>query len=185
MLAKSARRREAASEYEVGRTGRDKRMKSTFLIVLTMLLLGCRSRDTLDESKSEPARLADVIGQADRIVVFEHHLKDAKILFNTTVRSDLDEFKDAATIVWPPTGSFCICLGVPTIRLYRGHSELVQLKNFNGQKIGCPFWTNDVLLKAPEKWRAWFENRRIPLSGRGIEKWEESRRALDQAQGHR
>lgn len=142
------------------------------LIVLTMILPGCRSRNRIEESR-EPARLADVIAQADRIVVFEHHLENARILFDTTVRSDLDEFREAAAIVWPPTGSFCLCLGVPTIRLYRGHSELVQLRNFDGHKIGCPFWTEDVFLKKPEKWRAWFESRHIPLSFRDVEKWDE------------
>ena len=160
-------------------------MKSTFLIILTMLLPVCRGRDRIDESKSEPARLADVIAQADRIVVFEDGLKDARILFNTTVRRDLEEFRNAAAIVWPRTGSFCLCTGIPTIRLYRGHSELVQLKNFDWQRIGCPFWKEDVLLKSPEKWRAWFKSRNIPLSGRDAGKWDEVRWSRSQPQGQR
>ena len=174
----------AGERQGVRRTRREKRMKSRYLILLTILLLGCRNRDRIDVNKSEPARLANLIGQADRIIVFEDHLKEAGILFDTTVRSDLDEFKDAAAIGWPPTGSFCICLGAPTVRLYRGHSELVELRNFDGQRIGCPFWRNDVLLKNPERWRAWFESRHIPLSRRDLEK-QEAHRALNQGRGHR
>lgn len=149
-----------------------------------MLLTGCRSRDRKENEQFEPARLAALIGQADRIVVFEHHLKDARVLFNSTARIDLEEFKDAAAILWPPPGGFCLCLGFPSIRLYRGRSELLRIENYDWHKIGCPFWTDDVSLKDPGKWRAWFDSRNIPQSLKEVDRRDEARRARN-ASGQR
>ena len=146
------------------------------LAILITLLTMCRSRDRRDDNQVESARLAAIIEKADRIVVFEHNLKDARVLFNSTARTDLEEFKDAAAIVWPPPGGFCLCLGFPSIRLYRGRSELLRIENHDWHKISCPFWIDDVSLKDARKWRAWFESRNIPHSIEEVARRDEARR---------
>jgi len=67
-------------------------------------------------------------------------------------------------------------LGFLSIRIYRGRSERLRIDNFDWHKISCPFWSDDVILKDPGKWRAWFDRRNIIQSIGEVDSREEASR---------
>ena len=135
--------------------------RTLFTLAFSALLVACNTADKKDERPVESAKLAALIEQADKIVVSESPMKDAKVLFSSTAPKDIAEFNDALTVL-PPKGWFhCMCIGTPAVRLYRGDTELALVTNHHGRSIRCSLWTSDAMLKDPEKWLLWFDARKM------------------------
>jgi hypothetical protein len=133
-----------------------------FALVWSGLLVSGHAADKKDERPVEPAKLAALIKQADKIVVLDSPLKDAKVLFSSTTAKDIAEFNDALTVEPPKEWFHCMCFGTPAVRLYRGDTELALVSNHHGRSVRCSLWTSDALLKDPEKWLRWFDARKMP-----------------------
>jgi hypothetical protein len=136
--------------------------RTVLALTLLVLFTACHAADKKDEHPVEPAKLAALIKQADKIVVSDSPMKDAKVLFTSTAPKDIAEFNDALTVA-PPKGWFhCMCIGTPAVRLYRGDTELALVTNHHGRSVRCSLWTSDAMLKDPEKWLLWFDARKMP-----------------------
>lgn len=131
-------------------------------IGLSILLASCRTPMNPPEHPVEPATLSALIMQADKIVVSESLLDDAKVLFSSNDPKDIAEFNDALTVVVPDGWFHCMCIGSPAIRLYRGDTELVRITSHHGQSVRCSLWSSDAMLKNQEKWLQWFDARKMP-----------------------
>lgn len=137
-------------------------IRTVIALTLFASLTACHTVEKKDERPVDPAKLAERIKQADKIVVSESPMKDAKVLFTSTAPKDIAEFNDALTVA-PPKGWFhCMCIGTPAVRLYRGDTELALVTNHHGRSVRCSLWTSDAMLKDPEKWLLWFDARNLP-----------------------
>lgn len=136
--------------------------RTVLAFTLFAALTACDAADKKDERPVEPVKLAALIKQADKIVVSESPMKDAKVLFSSTALIDIAEFNQALTVA-PPKGYFhCMCIGTPAVRLYRGDTELALVTNHHGRSVRCSLWTSDAMLGDPEKWLQWFDARKMP-----------------------
>jgi hypothetical protein len=131
-------------------------------LALFVLLPGCDAADKKDARPVESAKLAALIKQADKIVVSDSPMKDARVLFTSTVPKDIAEFNDALTVTAPKEWFHCMCIGTPAVRLYRGDTELALITSHHGRSVRCSLWTSDAMLKDPEKWLQWFDARKMP-----------------------
>lgn len=143
--------------------------RTIFALALFSVFIVCHAADNKDERPIEPAKLASLIKQADKIIVFDSPMKDANVLFSSTTPKDVAEFNDALTVE-PPKGWFhCMCIGTPAVRLYRGDTELALITNHHGRSVRCSLWTSDAMLKDPEKWLQWFDARNMPKPRKEVE----------------
>lgn len=139
----------------------------TLIKVITILFLiilsSCKSIDNPNEQSVDPAKLSELIKQADKIVVLEAPVKDAKTLFASTDPKDIVEFNNALTLIVPGYFSrfICACIGGPAIYLYRNNEEIVTVINQGGTVISNPAWDSDAKIKDTEKWLQWFDTRKI------------------------
>ncbi|HEX6902498.1 MAG TPA: hypothetical protein VF789_22450 [Thermoanaerobaculia bacterium] len=122
-----------------------------------------------DEHPVQPEKLAELIGRADKIVVFESPMEGAEVLFSSTDPRDIREFRDSLALAAPPEGFHCMCIGEPAVRLYREGKELALVTNHHGNSVRSSLWTSDAIVKDPEKWLAWFDARKIPGPRREFE----------------
>jgi len=121
-------------------------------------------RDGALRASMELAKLAALIREADRIVVSQNRAKNAKVFFTSTARKDIEEFGRAATIATPVHGLACLCTGSPSVRLFRGAEELLEIASHHGTTIRFgELWLGDASLKDPERWFRWFASRGIPI----------------------
>lgn len=127
-----------------------------FLAVL-LYCAACHAMTPVD-----PARLSELIRQADKIVVQESPEEGSKVLFRSTAAKDIAEFDYALTVVPPKDWFHCMCIGTPAVRLYRGGRELVLVTNHHGVSVRTSLWESDAVLKDPERWLKWFDARNIP-----------------------
>ena len=146
-------------------------MFTRIILSLTLLALlpGCHAADKKDERPVEPAKLTALVKQADKIVVFDSPMKDAKVLFTSTAPKDIAEFNDALTVLAPKEWFHCMCNGTPAVRFYRGDTELALVSNHHGRSVRCSLWTSDAMLKDPEKWLQWFDVRKMPEPRKEVE----------------
>ena len=143
--------------------------RTLLLIGLSALLASCRTPMKTPEHPVEPAKLSALITQADKIVVLESLLDDAKVLFSSSDPKDIAEFNNALTVVVPDGWFHCMCIGSPAIRLYRGDTELVRITSHHGQSVRCSLWSSDAMLKDQEKWLQWFDARKMPEPRREVD----------------
>lgn len=110
-----------------------------------------------------PGELTALIEQADKLVVLESPMRDAKILFTSCDRKDLVELKEAAVVAVPIPGPgfHCMCIGTPAIQLYKNNEKLALITNHHGMTIRCAIWSSDADLVDSEKWLKWFDTRGI------------------------
>jgi len=148
---------------------------TSILAISVFFTVGCSTR----HEGTPQDRLSNVIGQADKIVVFESELENAKVLFSSTASKDIAEFNDALAVVPPKDGFKCACIAAPAVRLYRGGTELVLVTNYGGFMVGSSLWGSDAMIKDPEKWLKWFGARNMP---RPREEFEESRVRAEKAE---
>lgn len=143
--------------------------RTIFSLTLFAFLTGCHAADKKDEHPVEPAKLAALIKQANKIVVSDSPMKDAKVLFTSTASKDISAFNDALTVLPPKEWFHCMCVGTPAIRLYRGDTELALVTSHHGRSVRCSLWTSDAMLKDPEKWLQWFDARKMPEPRKEVE----------------
>lgn len=110
----------------------------------------------------DPGKLACLIRQADKIVVYEGPMDGSPILFISTNPKDIAEFNDALNVIRPKTEFSCACFGTPAVRLYKGNSELALITNHHGFSVRCSLWESDAELKDSDQWLKWFDKHNIP-----------------------
>jgi len=113
------------------------------------------------ERPVDPVALVALLDKADRIVVYLDFSHEAKVLFSSTDRADIEALKDAVVVIPPERGvsiAGCRCGGLEVFA-YQGETELVRISNVHAEAIGCSLWDSDAELKNPEKWIRWFEER--------------------------
>ncbi len=143
--------------------------RMAFALTLCALLTACHAPEKKDERPVDPAKLAALVMQADKIVVSDSPMKDAEVLFSSTAPKDIAEFNEALTVVRPEGIFRCACIGTPAVRLYRGETELALVTNHHGHSVRCSLWTSDAMLKDPEKWLQWFDARKMPEPRREVD----------------
>ena len=128
-----------------------------------------------DERPVSPEHLTDLIGDADRVLVTESPMKDAKKLFESRERKDLDALSTALVVVKPDEWFHCMCIGTPAIYLYKDDKLLAQISNHHGQSVRCSLWSSDAPISDTEKWLKWFDDRKIDGPRKEVEEMRESR----------
>lgn len=124
-----------------------------------------------EDGPVDTAKIAQVIRQADKIVVFEGTWTNSKVLFSSTSAKDIAKFNDALSVVPPPPPrkdeAVCACGPIPAgpaARLYRGGAELVLVTNLDGYPLGTSRWGRRAILIGIDrkKWLRWLDARHIP-----------------------
>lgn len=136
-----------------------------------------------EDGHVDAATSAKVIRHADKIVVYAGMWTNSKVLFSSTSVKDIADFNDAISVVPPPPpkeGPACACDPFPdgpTVRLYRGGTELVLVTNVNKSPVGHSRWgRRAVLIRIDrEKWLKWFGARKIPAPLNEREAYEAGR----------
>ena len=126
-----------------------------------------------DERPVSPEHLTALIGGADHVVVTESPMKDAKKLFESRERKDLDALSTALMIVKPDEWFHCMCIGTPAIYLYKDDKLLAQISNHHGQSVRCSLWSSDASISDSEKWLKWFDDRKIDGPRKEVEEMRE------------
>jgi len=70
-----------------------------------------------DERPVSPQGLTELIVDANRVVVTESPMQDAKKLFESRERKDLDALSKALVVIKPDEWFHCMCIGTPAIYL--------------------------------------------------------------------
>lgn len=109
-----------------------------------------------------PAELARLIDKADKLVVLESPRQGAKVLFESTERSDLDALKSALKVERPERFLHCMCDGTPAFFLYAKGEKIAQITNHHAKVIRCNLWGGDATLLDAEALLKWFDARKIP-----------------------
>jgi hypothetical protein len=107
-----------------------------------------------------PDLLNKMIRIANLVVVRQSPLKDAKILFESKERKDIDDLSKALVMTKPHLASHCMCSGTPAIYLYDKHDKLLlDITNHHGHSIRCSLCSStDVPLANIESWLQWFDD---------------------------
>lgn len=127
-----------------------------------------------DERPVSPERLTSLIGEANRLVVTESPLHDAKKLFESGERKDLDALSKALVVAKPDEWLHCMCIGTPAIYLYKDKELLAEVTNHHGQAVRCSLWGSDAPVTDVEKWLKWFDDRKIEGPRKEVEELRES-----------
>ena len=129
-----------------------------------------------DERPVVPEHLTALIGDADRVVVTESPLQDAKKLFESRERKDLDALSKALVVIKPDEWFHCMCIGTPAIYLYKNDKLLAHISNHHGQSVRCSLWGSDAPISDTEKWLKWFDDRKIDGPRKEVEEMRESQK---------
>jgi hypothetical protein len=140
-----------------------------------------------DESKKDerpvtPETLTALIGDANRVVVTESPLQNAKKLFESTERKDLDALSKALVVIRPDEWFHCMCIGTPAIHIYKDDKLLAQVTNHHGRSVRCSLWSSDARLKDIDSWLKWFDDRKIDGPRKEV---DEMRKSLEQGERDR
>ena len=111
--------------------------------------------------------LYSIIDLADRLVVKVSPSRDAKTLFESRERQDLDDLRESLVIEKPKEEFHCMCIGTPAIYLYKADKQILELTNHHGMSVRCSLWGSDAPIIDTERWLTWFDERNI--SGPRIE----------------
>ena len=81
------------------------------LVFATLFLVTIRAQSV--NRPVIPGELTALIEQADKLMVLESPMRDAKILFTSCDRKDLVELKEAGIVTAPRSGEgfHCMCIG--------------------------------------------------------------------------
>jgi hypothetical protein len=110
----------------------------------------------------QPDELARLIDRADKVIVLEHPLPDAVILFDSSDSRDLEALKPALRTEPPEGFMHCMCIGSPAIALYADGQQIGQITNHHAHLIRCSLWASDTLLADVPAFLKWFDDRKIP-----------------------
>jgi hypothetical protein len=129
------------------------------LICVSVVILQRMREKTLTSHMVDPQQLLQLIDRADRLVVRECPVADARVLFESRRREDLDDLKQSLLIVVPAPRFHCMCIGSPSIDLFAGSKHIARLTNHHGTSIRWSGWESDTLLADSTKWLDWFSRR--------------------------
>ncbi len=127
-----------------------------------------------DERPVSPERLTALIGDANRLVVTESSLQDAKKLFESRERKDLDALSKALVVTKPDEWFHCMCMGTPAIYIYKDEELLAQVSNHHGLSVRCSLWGSDARITDVESWLKWFDDRKIDGPRKEVEEMRKS-----------
>jgi hypothetical protein len=105
--------------------------------------------------------LHNMLARAIRVVVKDSPMDDAKTLFESTDKRDLEELQRSLLLETPTESFHCMCIGSPALYLYGVNGQHVLLTNHHGLTVRCSMWTSDVRISHTEKWLSWFDRRGI------------------------
>ena len=129
-----------------------------------------------DERPVSPENLTALIIDSDRVVVTESPMQDAKKLFESRERKDLEDLTKALVVTKPVEWFHCMCIGTPAIYLYKDDKLLAQISNHHGQSVRCSLWGSDAPVADVEKWLKWFDDRKIKGPRKEVEEMRETRK---------
>ncbi|TDU81067.1 hypothetical protein EI77_00369 [Prosthecobacter fusiformis] len=125
-----------------------------------------------------PERLTALIGDANRVVVIEEGPSgEERKLYESRERKDLDALSSALVVIKPDEWFHCMCLGSPTINLYKDEELIGQISNHHGQSVRCSLWSSDAVIADVENWLKWFDDRKLDGPRKEV---EENRARQDQ-----
>jgi hypothetical protein len=105
--------------------------------------------------------LYNAIERAGRVLIKSCPMNNAKTLFESTNKDDLDDL-GRSVLLHPPTVFFhCMCIGSPAVYLHVWGGPVVELTNHHGRTVRCSLWTSDVRVADIQKWVSWFSRRGI------------------------
>jgi hypothetical protein len=114
--------------------------------------------------------LYEVFASSVRVVVKDSPISDARTLFESTDKRDLDDLQRSLLLETPTESFHCMCFGSPVLYLERHESELVELTNHHGVSVRCSLWaSSNVRILDTEKWLSWFDHRGMPGPRREVE----------------
>jgi len=149
-------------------------MKSIPILWLILLVMTAQAQEQKKEHPVLPEHLTELINEANRIVVKESPLKDAKSLFESKERKDLDALSKALVVTKPDEWFHCMCIGTPAIYIYKDKKLLAMITNHHGQSVRCSLWSSDAAIANTEKWLKWFDDRKINGPRKEVEKMREA-----------
>jgi hypothetical protein len=113
--------------------------------------------------------LYSILARAIRVVVKDSPMGDARTLFESTDKKDLEDLQRSLLLDTPSESFHCMCLGSPALYLYDRGGEFVELTNHHGLSVRCSLWTSDVRVRDTEKWLSWFDHRGMPAPRQEVE----------------
>jgi hypothetical protein len=122
-----------------------------------------------NEKPVVPEDLYNILARADRIVVKDSPMTDARTLFESTDKRDLADLRASLLLETPAESFHCMCIGTPALYVYERGGKPVELTNHHGESVRCSLWTSDVRISDTEKWLSWFDERRITSPRREVE----------------
>lgn len=141
-------------------------------------LLAMASRATKQKEKRpvSPEHLTALINnEANRIVVTESPMKDAKLLFESKKEKDLKALAKALVATRPDEWFHCMCIGTPAIYIYKDKKLLTLVTNHHGQSVRCSLWDSDAPIAEIENWLKWFDDRKIKEPRREVHEMQARR----------
>lgn len=132
-----------------------------------------------DDRPVSPEGLTALIRDANRVVVTESPLQDAKKLFESRERKDLNALSKALVVIKPDEWFHCMCIGTPAIYLYKDEKLLAQITNHHGQSVRCSLWGSDAAIADTETWLKWFDDRKIDQPRKEVEEMRNSQEQSD------
>ena len=114
-----------------------------------------------DERPVSPEQLTAIIGHANRMLVTESLSKDAKKLFESRERKDLDALLTALSVAKPDGWFRCMCVGTPAVYIYKDEELLAWVANHHGKSVRCSLWGSNARITDVETWLKWFDDRKI------------------------
>lgn len=139
--------------------------------------------------RERPVVLDDLytfLARSDIVVVKDSPMRDAKTLFESTSKKDLEDLSGSLVLEPPAEWFHCMCIGSPALYVYGRGEEFVELTNHHGLSVRCSLWTSDVGISDPEKWLLWFDDRGMRSPRREVEamraQYERSERDRDRWQ---
>lgn len=143
-------------------------------LVLVLALAGCGGREAPDGASNQ---LRASLASADTLRVRTGgtcHRDQAKEveLFQTTIRSEIQEFLDLVRVDESESGLHCMCCGDPTLEFYKGEKLIGTVGVHHGQSIRWVegTWDGDGMLtaKSAKAFTAW-------LAAKGIDEPNQER----------
>lgn len=113
--------------------------------------------------------LYGILARAVRVVVKDSPTRDAKTLFESTNKRDLEDLHGSLLLEAPAEWFHCMCLGSPALYLYERGNEPVELTNHHGLSVRCSLWSGDVRISDKERWLSWFDRRGMPSPRQEVE----------------
>lgn len=107
-------------------------------------------------------KLYELVRSADRIVVAYGSDGEKKVLFDSSQKTDLEEFLSALVLEIPEEWRSSICAD-PTVTLYKDGKEIVSIGDVSGREVKTSVWDGNAVIEDQERWLRWFDERNMPM----------------------